>query len=775
MIFKRGLIGIVWLCMGWSIFLSNAAYADHPSKLNESALEKVTLQLKWHHQFQFAGYYAAQKEGYYQAEGLDVDIQPRDLHENNIQQVIDNKAQYGVADSILLLYQAKKAPLVIVAPIFQHSPQVLFTLASSGIDSPYKLKNKKIALYQKDTDGFSVLAMLHEVGVSPTVERTIKSDASMLVQNQVDAYAGYLTNEAYTFHENNIPINVINPLNYGIDLYGDMLFTSQKEVSQHPERVEKMRRATLKGWRYAMAHKTEMAHYIQSHYQMKKSFKHLMYEANAIENVMSLSTTPIGTLDEGRLQFIANLFQKHGLIDNKVNLKSGVYRSGQKEIEFTAAEKKWLNEHPVVNLAIDRFYAPVEFVNNQGQYAGIAKDIFQVIEQKTGIEFKPAMHLRWPEAVESMKQKKLDVFSAVIETEERKDYVNFTMPYFKLPMAIATRESAPYIADSKQLSGKVICVVRDYASHAKLKRFYPNLPLLLVDTPKEGIEAVANGKAYGYVDNVAVIGHHIKNSGLANVKISGEMPFRADIAIAVRDDWPELHSIIQKVLQQIPPETYAEISNKWLQVSYQKQYNWQQMTIVLAPILLLLGVFAFFNRKLRQTQKKLQETNKQLSILSVTDHLTGVYNRQYLDQRLDSEVERVNRYGSTFSVIMMDLDNFKKVNDKFGHLVGDEVLVVFAQTVEKEIRKIDIFGRWGGEEFILICPETPLTHAIQLGKKVRKSIESQDYPENISQTVSLGVAEYQTGEAINDCLNRADQNLYKAKQLGRNQVCPGLD
>ncbi|MBD3612043.1 MAG: diguanylate cyclase [Hydrogenovibrio crunogenus] len=253
------------------------------------------------------------------------------------------------------------------------------------------------------------------------------------------------------------------------------------------------------------------------------------------------------------------------------------------------------------------------------------------------------------------------------------------------------------------------------------------------------------------------------------------MPFRADIAIAVRDDWPELHSIIQKVLQQIPPETYAEISNKWLQVSYQKQYNWQQMTIVLAPILLLLGVFAFFNRKLRQTQKKLQETNKQLSILSVTDHLTGVYNRQYLDQRLDSEVERVNRYGSTFSVIMMDLDNFKKVNDKFGHLVGDEVLVVFAQTVEKEIRKIDIFGRWGGEEFILICPETPLTHAIQLGKKVRKSIESQDYPENISQTVSLGVAEYQTGEAINDCLNRADQNLYKAKQLGRNQVCPGLD
>ncbi|MDG4812567.1 diguanylate cyclase [Hydrogenovibrio sp. 3SP14C1] len=775
MIFKRGLIGIVWFCIGLSIFLSNAAYADPPSKLNESALEKVTLQLKWHHQFQFAGYYAAQKEGYYQAEGLDVDIQPRDLHENNIQQVIDNKAQYGVSDSILLLYQAKNAPVVIVAPIFQHSPQVLFTLASSGLGSPYKLKNKKIALYQQDTDGFSVLAMLHEAGVSPTIERTIKSDMGMLVQNQVDAYSGYLTNEAYAFQENNIPINVINPINYGVDLYGDMLFTNQKELANHPERVEKMRKATLKGWRYAMNHKAEMARYIQSHYNVKKSFRHLMYEANAIEDAMSLSTTPIGKLDEGRLQFIANLFQKHGLIDSKVNLKKGIYRSNERAIEFTPPEKKWLNEHPVVHLAIDRFYAPVEFVDENGRYSGIAKDIFQVIQQKTGIQFKPAMHLSWPEATEFMKQKKLDVFSAVIETEERKEYVNFTKPYFKLPMAIATRESTPYIADSKQLSGKVICVVRGYASHAKLKRFYPNLSLLLVDTPKEGIEAVANGKAYGYVDNVAVIGHHIKNSGLANVKISGEMPFRADIAIAVRDDWPELYSIIQKVLQQVSSETYTDISNKWLQVSYQKQYNWQQMTIVLTPFFLLLLVFAFFNRKLRNTQKKLKETNKQLSVLSVTDHLTGVYNRQYLDQCLDGEVERANRYDSTFSIIMMDLDYFKKVNDQYGHLVGDEVLVVSTQTIETIIRKTDIFGRWGGEEIILICPETSLAQATRLAKKVQKTIEHQTFPENISQTFSLGVAEYQKGEAINDCLNRADQNLYKAKQLGRNQVCPALE
>jgi len=125
--------------------------------------EKVTLQLKWFHQFQFAGYYAAKEKGFYDEVGLDVEIKERDLKFNNIEQVIKGESQYGVADSALFLYKITNEPVVIVAPIFQHSANVLISLKNSGIDSPYDLNNKNISIYANSTDSFTILAMLKKL------------------------------------------------------------------------------------------------------------------------------------------------------------------------------------------------------------------------------------------------------------------------------------------------------------------------------------------------------------------------------------------------------------------------------------------------------------------------------------------------------------------------------------------------------------------------------------------------------------------------------------
>ncbi len=245
------------------------------------------------------------------------------------------------------------------------------------------------------------------------------------------------------------------------------------------------------------------------------------------------------------------------------------------------------------------------------------------------------------------------------------------------------------------------------------------------------------------------------------------MPFHANIAMGVRQDWPELLSIFQKVLQQIPKPRYVEMTNSWLQINYKKEYSWTQLLLILAPVLLLLAVFIFFNRKLRHTQDELRASNEKLSVLSVTDHLTGIYNRQYLDQVLDAEVERVDRYHSKLSLVMMDLDDFKRVNDTYGHLVGDEVLVKSVETIHHLVRKTDTFGRWGGEEFILICPETDLHQASQLAEKVRAAIETTEFSQDIRLTFSLGVAQYHAGESVNECVDRADRNLYRAKRNGK--------
>ena len=248
------------------------------------ALEKVSLQLKWHHQFQFAGYYAAVEQGYYQDEGLDVTIKDRNPAVNNIDQVLDGESQYGIADTVLLLYQAQKKPIVIVAPIFQHSPNVFIALRSSGIDSPYKLIGKRISFYKNDADGLALLAMLYETGVTKQGFKRIETnfDINELIDKKVDATHGYSTNEPYLIRQKGVEVNIISPQNFGVDFYGDILFTTQDELAHHPKRVAAMKRATIKGWEYAISHKEEMIHLIQTKYHGKQTTDKLLFEADGI-------------------------------------------------------------------------------------------------------------------------------------------------------------------------------------------------------------------------------------------------------------------------------------------------------------------------------------------------------------------------------------------------------------------------------------------------------------------------------------------------------------
>lgn len=211
--------------------------------------EKVTLQLKWFHQFQFAGYYVAKEKGFYSEVGLDVEIKERDFKFNNIEQVINNQAQYGVADSALLFYKIQNRPVVIIAPIFQHSANILIALKSSGISTPYDLNDKNISMYANDIDSFSILAMLKKFNLKPKILDERKSDDYLkLINSEIDLTSAYLSNEIFYFKEKNIDINIINPMYYGFDFYGDMLFTNEEEAINHPLRVENFKNATLKGW-----------------------------------------------------------------------------------------------------------------------------------------------------------------------------------------------------------------------------------------------------------------------------------------------------------------------------------------------------------------------------------------------------------------------------------------------------------------------------------------------------------------------------------------------
>lgn len=163
------------------------------------------------------------------------------------------------------------------------------------------------------------------------------------------------------------------------------------------------------------------------------------------------------------------------------------------------------------------------------------------------------------------------------------------------------------------------------------------------------------------------------------------------------------------------------------------------------------------------TDKKLIEE------ISVTDRLTGLYNRFKLDELFAIEFEKATRYKRIFSIILIDVDHFKSVNDLYGHQAGDRVLTEVAKILRDSVRKSDVIGRWGGEEFLIITPETDANEAMSLANKLRKIVEGHSFEGVGSKTISLGVTSYLTGDKMEDIFKRADEALYIAKNTGRNK------
>ena len=181
----------------------------------------------------------------------------------------------------------------------------------------------------------------------------------------------------------------------------------------------------------------------------------------------------------------------------------------------------------------------------------------------------------------------------------------------------------------------------------------------------------------------------------------------------------------------------------------------------------------FFGR-IRQMTAKLQDSENKFKKLSITDDLTKLYNSRHFFNRLKDEIERTNRYGHPLSLLIMDLDNFKKYNDTYGHIEGDKVLANSGEILRKSLRKTDSAYRYGGEEFTIILPESSGQEAMHFAERIRQAFDTEgcrSKPESFMPvTVSVGVAQYARGEKISDFIKRADKNLYAAKNQGKNCI-----
>ena len=168
--------------------------------------------------------------------------------------------------------------------------------------------------------------------------------------------------------------------------------------------------------------------------------------------------------------------------------------------------------------------------------------------------------------------------------------------------------------------------------------------------------------------------------------------------------------------------------------------------------------------------KQLQEEVSKFKHLAMTDTLTGVYNRYKTNYELDLQILHASRYHEAFSIIMIDIDFFKKINDTYGHDIGDSVLQELSSLISSNIRKTDCFGRWGGEEFLLILPHQNQKKALVLASKIKEAIKAHQFKIVNSITISIGLTQYKEGDTKEEILKKADDALYLAKKAGRDLI-----
>jgi len=446
------------------------------------------------------------------------------------------------------------------------------------------------------------------------------------------------------------------------------------------------------------------------------------------------------------------------------------FLSAQEHDVLSSQQMEYLRNKKEIKVCIDPVWMPFEALYDN-EVIGMTSDYLRLLQKDLVIPFKLVPTKSWTQSLEYIKQRKCDILSLAVQTSDRKIYMSITKPYLILPLVIATKLDKLFISNIEEILDKKIGTTEGYAYFDLLEVKYPKLKTIKYPDITEGLKAVAQDEIYGFIDNPASIGYLIQREHTGILKIAGKIDENWDLSIAVRNDEPELLKIFDILLSKISISEKQKIFSKWVSVKYDQKPDYTLIIQVIIGFILVIIFLLYRYKSMKNNSIEMKEKLEIIKKLSKTDQLTKLYNRHFIDESFKSEIQRSKRYTSIFSIILIDIDFFKKVNDTYGHEVGDKLLVKIAFTLKTHIRESDILGRWGGEEFLIICPQSSSVDAKVLAEKLRVEITLLKCADMPSQSCSFGISQYRTTDSDqHNVIKRADDALYKAKKQGRNRV-----
>ncbi|MCP3941774.1 MAG: transporter substrate-binding domain-containing protein [Desulfobacteraceae bacterium] len=455
--------------------------------------------------------------------------------------------------------------------------------------------------------------------------------------------------------------------------------------------------------------------------------------------------------------------------------KSG-WKVSQEYVGLTLDEQNWLKEKHQIRVCVSPERLPFSAIRGN-QIIGMTADFLEMFSKKLKVPFKLIPSLSFADAVRKVETGAGDILPMISKTGKRKEQLDFTSAFMDYNVVVIAREDFPFISDISRLGSKRIGMVAGSNLLGKVIQKYPKLNYIPMETIEQCLIDVSTGQLDAVILSLPVASHYIQEVGLTNLKVVGHTGIKEELRIGVQKGNKLLYSIMGKLVRSLNRQELEKIYQKWIgnELKRRPDYTllWQAMSIfgiILMIVVLWNRNLSRLNKQIAIAHEKLTKKTDELEYISITDGLTGIFNRCYIEGAFELELKRSIRHGRDLSIIILDIDYFKAVNDTYGHQVGDEVLKKLSNLVKNHIRVTDIFGRWGGEEFLLVCPEINIYNASGMARSLCRRIEAKGFGKAGVQTASFGVTSFKKGDNSRIMILRADEALYLAKDNGRNRV-----
>jgi len=770
------------------LMISSLYSSEHSSP---TKLEKVTLQLHWKYQFEFAGFIAAKEKGFYKDAGLDVTLKEYTFGTDILSDVLEGKSEYGIYNSLSLLEYLRGRDLVLISSYFKRAALVLVT--TPDIHSPRDLIGKKIMASTKEDFILNFKPYFDNYGVS--IDDLILVPPSYGIEDfakgKVSAMTAFVSNELSKLDEAGISYNVLDPSDENLYVLQLELITSKKEALKHPKRVKAFKEASIKGWEYALSHKKELADIIYKKYSHKYTKKQIMEEAKGVEKLILPYTYSIGSVDKNFLQKQIALFKKEYNVGGKKRLNAFIFKELEpKELDLTKKEKEFLKTSGVISICLRHDKFPLDGAEN-GEMVGIMSDIYQKISQKTSLKFKLLESKSSQELYDNVENNRCQMLSVLAINSKRFPNIKPTIPFTSVYFTLISTLDKSFVSSPSLLRGKTL-LTQEKIFKEYLMQMYPFLNIKVVPDKNKMMQMLLNKEVYGVFTIDEQVDYLIENYGYGKVKINGflaqERPIKIGLGVNVSD--PILYSIVEKALESISPHEILDIMNDWKMTRYHDIVNYTMVYGVVCIALILLFIMYYLNKKQKFFNKELEKqvNEKTRALREINEHL-----EETVSQKVDELIQKdkiltiqskqavmgemismiAHQWRQPLNMITLGISNLqikqmmhqkiedeelKKTLDNINETIGylsetvDDFKTYFHPDKETELVKIDdLLNK--AINFVLSRVKS---NAIEIGVTEPSSIELKVYPNELIQ-VLLNI--------LNNAIDAYDGNGIRGKSI----------